>query len=781
MSGSDRGEGPLRGVAPSQARALRPGGALLVGAAASVAVLFGEPAHRVEQLLGLVAIVGLVVFDRRAGREWRWLTWAVPAVVLVVLSEVVWGPTRGIVVQGALIGSLTAMFAVGLALVYRANRIVNFAQGDLGVVPAIFAILLLAKDAPGGAPDWMTGIPYPVAIAVGVASAIFIGFIVERTFINRFSRSPRLVLTVATIGVAQLLTALALFMPGWFGFKDVGRPELNPPFDVKVEIGGVFFNDNDLMVFIIVPLVLGALALFIRYTRIGIAVRAVAERSDRAATLGVPVGRIQTIVWVITAVLAFITVFLRAGVSSFPIGSALAVTVLVRALAAVVLGHMDDFPRIAAAAIGLGIVEQAIVFNTGRDLYVFPVLFVIVVVGLLLEPRGSGSRVDDQAVSSWEAAREVRPIPTELRSIPVVRWASALPVALVVLFVLTLPLWISDSKLLIATVTGVVSIVAVSLVLLTGWAGHVSLGQMAFAAVGGAVGAWATQTAGWDLGLALLAAGVVGALMATVVGIPAARAGGLTLAVTTLALAPAVLFWLLNPEFFDWVPRGRFDTDPTLFGTIEIKSQVSFYFLTLGVLGGAIAAAYGVRRSRTGRVLIALRENPRAAEAFGINSLRTMLAGFAFSGFLAAVAGVLLVHHQHVISQDVANNPFSAEASLRVFSIVVIGGMASVPGAILGAVYVFGMQYYMLPEWRFLATGIGLLFILLILPGGLGAGLAEARDGLLRVFARRHSILVPSLVADRRDDALQATPAMADAMADGLERPEIEEVAELGQ
>ena len=301
-------------------------------------------------------------------------------------------------------------------------------------------------------------------------------------------------------------------------------------------------------------------------------------------------------------------------------------------------------------------------------------------------------------MSSWQAAREVRPIPTELRSIPAVRWGAALPVALVILFVLTLPLWLSDSKLLIATVTGIVSIVAVSLVLLTGWAGHVSLGQMAFAAVGGAVGGWATQSAGWDLGLALLAAGGAGALLAAVVGIPAARAGGLTLAVTTLALAPAVLYWLLNPEFFDWVPRGRFDTDPTLFGTIEIKSQMSFYFLTLGLLAGAIAAAYGIRRSRTGRVLIALRENPRAAEAFGINSLRTMLAGFAFSGFFAAIAGVLLVHHQHVISQNILNNPFSAEASLRVFSIVVIGGMASVPGAILGAIYVFGMQYYMLPE-----------------------------------------------------------------------------------
>ena len=471
-------------------------------------VLFGEPAHRVEQVLGLVAIVGLLVFDRRAGKEWRWLTWAIPAVVLVVLSEVVWGPTRGIVVQGALIGSLTAMFAVGLALIYRANRIVNFAQGDLGAVPALFAILLVAKDAPGGAPDWMTGIPYPVAIVVGLVSAIFLGFIVERTFINRFSRSPRLVLTVATIGIAQLLTALALFMPRWFGFKDIGRPELNPPFDIKVEIGGVFFNDNDLMVFIIVPLVLGALALFIRYTRIGIAVRAVAERSDRAATLGVPGG---------TDPDHRVGDHRGAGLhhrlppSRACPASRSAARWRSRCWSARWRPSCWATWTTSRASrrrpIGLGIVEQAIVFDTGRDLYVFPVLFVIVVVGLLLEPKGNGSRVDDQAVSSWQAAREVRPIPTELRSIPAVRWASALPVALVVLFVLTLPLWLSDSKLLIATVTGIVSIVAVSLVLLTGWAGHVSLGQMAFAAVGGAVGAWATQSAGWDLGLALLAAG----------------------------------------------------------------------------------------------------------------------------------------------------------------------------------------------------------------------------------------------------------------------------------
>ena len=196
-----------------------------------------------------------------------------------------------------------------------------------------------------------------------------------------------------------------------------------------------------------------------------------------------------------------------------------------------------------------------------------------------------------------------------------------------------------------------------------------------------------------------------------------------------------------------------------------------------------MGVAYGIRRSRTGRVLIALPGEP--AGGGGLRHQRRCARCSPASrspGFLAAVAGVLFVHHQHVISQDIANNPFSAEASLRVFAIVVIGGMASVPGAILGAVYVFGMQYYMLPEWRFLATGVGLLAILLILPGGLGAGLAEARDGVLRLFARRRGILVPSLVADRRDEATRSSPPeMAAAVAEAVERPEIEEIVELGQ
>ncbi|MGH2687103.1 MAG: ABC transporter permease subunit, partial [Actinomycetota bacterium] len=467
-----------------------------------------------------------------------------PLVTLALLAVVLWDPTLGIVVQGALVGSISALLAVGIALVYRANRIVNFAQGDLGVVPAVLTILLIAGDIPGGPPDWLTGQPYLAGLVIGLAAAILLGGLVEKLFIMRFSRAPRLILTVATIGIAQVLAGFALFMPRWFGFRTTGAPRLDPPFDINRRIGGVVFDDNDFMVFIAVPLLLGGLAWFLRATKVGVAIRGVAERADRASTLGIPVKRIQTTVWVLTTVLAFFTVFLRAGVASVPFGSALGVSVLVRALAAAVIGRMTNFPRIAAAAIGLGIVEHSIVYDTGRDIYVFPILFAVIAVALLFNRRARGSRVEDDIVSTWQAVRELRPVPSELRRLPEVRAIRYGAAALLAVFVLTLPTWLSNSRMFIATETVIFGIIAVSLVLLTGWAGHVSLGQMAFAAIGGAAGGWVTQTQGYDLGIGLVVGGLAGAAMAVAVGIPAARAGGLTLAIVTLALASATLYWL---------------------------------------------------------------------------------------------------------------------------------------------------------------------------------------------------------------------------------------------
>jgi branched-chain amino acid transport system permease protein len=437
--------------------------------------------------------------------------------------------------------------------------------------------------------------------------------------------------------------------------------------------------------------------------------------------------------------------YLRAGAVGLPIGTVLAPTFLVQALGAAVFGRFERFTTIACAAIGLGIVDQSMTFQAGnRPAYNDAVLFLIILAGLLLTRRTGTGRVDSDA-STWQATREVRPIPRELVHLPEVRAGRAALWAVLVLFVLTLPAWLSTSKISLATIIVLFGIVAASLVVLSGWAGQVSLGHMAFVGLGAAIGGALTDTRGWDLGVSMLVAGVAGGVAAVVVGYPALRRRGMTLAVSTLGFALFVSSYMLNRSIFDWLPARRIGP-PTLFGSIDIDNETRLFYVALATLGLALVMVTGLRRSRTGRVLIAIRENERAAQAYGVNAIRTTMAAFALSGFLAAVAGSLYVHQQTGLSAD----PYLPQRSLELFSMVVIGGLGSLPGALLGAVYVQGSDFFLPLEWQFLASGGGLLLILLIFPAGLGAVLAEVRDIALRKVANRRELVVPSLVADVR-------------------------------
>ncbi len=690
------------------------------------------------------------------------------ALMMAVLEAIAvvkhWSIPAGLVVQGVLIGGLTALLAVGIALVYRANRIINFAQGDLGAFPATLAVLLMITGV---------SLPYPLVFVTGLAASIVLGALVEWLIVRRFFRSPRLVLTVATIGISQVLAGAALLLPRAFGHA-VTTGQFKPPFEAKLAVGGFIFRANDIIALVSVPIVLLALALFLSRSNVGIAIRGSAERADRASMLGIPVQRLQTVVWMVASALAFITMFLRAGVVGLPIGTVLGPAVLLRALAAVVIGRMDHLPRITAAAIGLGIIEQTVVYNSSRDIYIAPILFVVILLALLFERRKRGVRVDEQATSTWQAAREVRPIPREMISLPEITALRYGTIAVVVGFILSLPLWLPASRINLASAITIYAIVGVSLVVLTGWAGQVSLGQMAFVAVGAAVGGALTEKAHWDLGLALIVGGLVGAIVAVLIGLPSLRARGLALAVTSLAFALATQQYLLDPEFFHWLPDPTIDR-PKILGTISVTSETSFYFLCLAVLGFALLAARSLRRSRTGRVLIAIRENEKAAEAYGINATRTKLLGFAISGFIAAVAGVLFVHQQ----EGLVSASFDPAVSLQVFAMVVIGGLGSLPGAILGAVYIYGVQWFLPQQWEFLASGVGLLLVLMLLPGGLGSAIADARDGLLRFIARRRKLLVPSLLADRRVEAPPEPTAPPPEMAEAVERAEDAAVPEV--
>jgi branched-chain amino acid transport system permease protein len=681
-----------------------------------------------------------------------------PLIALVVVQQALYPAPLGVVLNGALVGGRIALIALGIALVYRANRIVNFAQGDLGGVPATFAVMLVLS--------W--GFNYWLGLVAGLLAAVVLGVLVETLIIGRFFRAPRLVLTVATIGVAQLLAGAALLIPGLFNDDFDISPRVTPPFSTRFEVDGTIFNANDIVTMVVVPAALIALALFLRKSNIGIAVVAAAERADRAATLGIPVRRLHTVVWVIASVLAFLAMWLRAGAVGLPLGQVLPPTFLVQALGAAVFGRFERLHTIAAAAIGLGIVDQAMTFQDGsRPAYNDAVLFVIVLAGLLLVRRSGTGRVDSDSSATWQATREARPIPRELARLPEVVAARLGLWVVLGLFVGTLPLWLSTSRLNLATIIVLFGIVATSLVVLTGWAGQVSLGQMAFVGVGAAVGGAVTDRYGWDLAFAAVVAGLVGSIAAVVVGYPALRRRGLTLAVSTLAFALFVSSYLLNRTIFDdWLPGRRIDRGTLL--TIPLTSETRFFYVALAFLALAIAMVVGVRRSRTGRVLIAIRENERAARAYGVNATRSTLAAFALSGFLAAMAGSLFVHQQQGMSPD----PYLAQRSLDLFSMVVIGGLGSLPGALLGAVYVRGADFFLPLDWQFLATGAGLLLVLLIFPSGLGGVLMDLRDGALRRVARRRGLVVPSLVADVRVEVTAAEEEALTHAAESVEEAE---------
>jgi branched-chain amino acid transport system permease protein len=164
-------------------------------------------------------------------------------------------------------------------------------------------------------------------------------------------------------------------------------------------------------------------------------------------------------------------------------------------------------------------------------------------------------------------------------------------------------------------------------------------------------------------------------------------------------------------------------------------------------------AVRGLRRSRTGRVLIGVRENERAAQAYGVSAVRAKLTAFAVSGFIAAFAGAIFVHHQQVLGIQ----PYSVDRSFQVFLLTVVGGVGSVVGAIVGAVFIEGIQYFrnLFPSairnlLGFIAGPVGVIFVLMVVKGGIAQALYGLRDAFLRKVAERRGILVPSLVADRR-------------------------------
>ena len=288
-----------------------------------------------------------------------------------------------------------------------------------------------------------------------------------------------------------------------------------------------------------------AVALFLGRSRLGLAVRASAERSDRASMLGIPVGRLNTVVWAVAAGLASLALFLKSGITGVPLGYAVGLPTLLQALAALVIGRLERLPTIVAMALALGVLEAGVQWNSETPFAAYPIMAGVMFVALLVQRTGTSRREND-ATSSWRGAEEVRPLAPEVRDHP----------------------WVSTLR----------------------W-------TLLAAAIGAAVAAACTSRWHVDLSLALLAGGAAGGLAAFVVGVPALRLRGLYLAVTTFAFGLSVQFWLLNDRFFGWFPRSDQRIErPPLFGRVSVDSPTRFYAYSVVVLALVTLAVRGVRQ-----------------------------------------------------------------------------------------------------------------------------------------------------------------------------------------
>jgi ABC-type branched-subunit amino acid transport system ATPase component/ABC-type branched-subunit amino acid transport system permease subunit len=642
-------------------------------------------------------------------------------------------------VTGTAAGLLYGLLAAGLVLLARATGVINFAHAQVGAFCAVLMALMNARY----------GIPFPIALVLAVLAGVAANAAIELSVVRRLFKSPRIVLFIATLGIAQLFQLFTLQLP------DVVAPGPYPslvPSTWSWRVSpDLIIRGRELSVFIMVPLLLIGLSWLLGRTRFGLLVRATTSNADTARLYGLNPKTVSTMVWALAGGLAAITAILAAPVQGVNAAAAagaevLGPSLLLKALAIGVVARMRSLPACMWAGVVVGLVEAVVQRNVSDNALragVLNVLLfaVVLVVGLVTAGRG---RLGDDV--NWSLTSKVKPVAPHLSSLWWVRFMPTGGVLFLLAFGAILAIWVErPSKLVLMTRVAIFAIIVLSVIVVTGWAGMLSLGQFAIAGFGGMV------TAALYLGHALPVVGtvvelpwalavavgtVVGIVASIFVGLPALRVRGLILAVSTLAFSIAASSWLFKQPFFlqgkeslGALPR------PVFFG-IDFTSRKSFFYLCLVVLGIALLVVGHLRRTGIGRSLLAVRENEYMASASTVSPARQRLIAFTVAGGLAGLAGGLYVTLQSNVRPE---ETFSANFSIDVVAMAVIGGVGSISGAILGPLWVLGMPaaFGNNDAIRLMTSGIGLLLLLMYFPGGLAQLGFQLRDGILSWVGRR--------------------------------------------
>jgi len=626
-----------------------------------------------------------------------------------------------VVALGAIAGITYGLLAVGLVLVYRSNRVINFAHGEVGAFAAALFGLLTVRY----------GLPYYLVLPLGLLIGAGTGAFAEVAVIRRLRRAPKLMSIVATLGVGQFLVLFGLLLNGQArsGSLFPQPPQIGFLFQ-PFEIGGLRVTSAYYGMLVMGPIVVLGLAVFLRYSRFGLAIRSSAANPEAARMAGIPAARMSSLAWALAGGLSALTAILTQPTRGFSAGESFGPGLLLRALAGAVLARMNSLPIALAGGVALGVIEQLLLWNNPQSGLVEVVLFGIILLALLLQKQRGGR---DEEKGSWAAVQALKPVPEALQRLWLVRNLGLLSGAVVVAGAAVLPFFMSNASSVTMISIFSFAIVGLSVGIITGLGGQLSLGQFAI----GAIGAWASYEVSSRIGhfeLSLLYAGLAGAAASLVIGLPALRIRGLFLTVTTLSFALVMPAFLLEQSF---VLGAGIEPGRPIVGDQVLDTGRLYYAFALPVFVVTVLLARNVRRGGFGRLLVAVRDNEDAARSFTVRVSLVKTQGFLLAGFFAGIGGAV---YGHVLSQ-VGPSSFPTTASIDVVVMTVIGGVSLLTGPILGALFVIGLPAFVeLDSLALVATKIGALIVILYLPGGLGGLVEPVRDRLVKAIGRRAGV-----------------------------------------
>ena len=595
-------------------------------------------------------------------------------------------------INGLIVGNVYALVAVGLALIFGVSRLINFAQGSIYLVGAYVGWVAVVR--------LQTPLVITIVLVAGVSALI--GLLIERFGLRPLQNSVRIAPLLATIGISFVLDQIVMLT---FSPNPRALPSQLP--DIRFQIGAGTIGPLDILIAGIGLASAVLLFVFLRYSKLGWAVRATAQDRDAAMQMGVDVNRVNQAVFGIAAALGGVSGML-VGMYYNQIDTAMSLQATLKGVVAEVVGGAGNVPGAVIGSLLLGLVESygiAIFGTSYRNLF----SFVLLVAVLVFRPNGlfaSAKRAPPEPLTGTFIAPS-RPVHLPL-------WALLLAFTALAL----LPLLPVSSYVLQTLINAwLFAMLALSLTLVAGTSGQVSLGHAALLAIGAYTSALLSLDLAVPVGLAILCGGLMSAALGTLLISPSFRLRGHYVSIATLAIGEIISLIILNWETVTRGPIGISGIPPlSLFGH-ELVDTPQIYWFTLLVMVVLALLQMRLLGSHLGRGFRAIRDDDVAARAYGLSLNRYKALAFIFGGFAAGVSGGIAAHLYSYINHET----FNTQQSILALTIVILGGLGNVAGAIVGSVALVGLPevFRIAAEYRILIYGIVLLLLVRFRPQGL--------------------------------------------------------------